>query len=259
MVLILLPVSIFTGKDKQQHHSQRWAPQRGRGNYRWNNNYRKPATAHWSLDEELYFEQDRLNLDEVLAVQVVQSTFHLLQGGVASDLTKDQLPLFGCEAGSAKEKPAADRGRDDHLVAFDFPKVFTMLSAVGEEVLVRLPAEVVEEPLECAGHLNAVIIFKSQVQLRDDLLEAVLLLRCRVDHVLPCGAGEAREQVDRGFALAVLQAHLPEVEHDAHAVLLIVVRPAVEDRDVVVPGHLMRSAGARAAARLIGLAALSIA
>ena len=62
-------------------------------------------------------------------------------------------------------------------MALDFSKMFAMLGAVGEEVLVRLPAQVVEEPFEGAGHLDAVVILEGLVELCDHLLEAVLRVR----------------------------------------------------------------------------------
>ncbi|CAJ1428371.1 unnamed protein product [Effrenium voratum] len=62
-VLFYLLGQDYTGKDKH-NHAQRWIPpERGRGHYQWNN-YRKPATAHWAYDDELYYEHDTYGDEE---------------------------------------------------------------------------------------------------------------------------------------------------------------------------------------------------
>ena len=98
------------------------------------------------------------------------------------------------------------------------------LRDVGQETLLRLPLNEVEELLKVVGEKDAVVIFKVLVQLFEYFAEGVTLLHILNGIILeefPGHAAEASEDVQHRLTSSFADDHLLVVEVEAFPVLFV--------------------------------------
>ena len=124
---------------------------------------------------------------------------------------------------------------------FKLPGSLAVVGAMLNECLSGRPCHAVEELLEGLRHLHAGVVLVDAVQLLEDSLKPVLLVRGglgQVLHLLPDGSRQAGEEVDGGLRLLAVEGHLLVIQVHTLPVLAVAGRLPIEDGYVVVADDL---------------------
>ena len=120
-----------------------------------------------------------------------------------------------------------------------------MVCNIGQERLVRLPVQAIEEALKGPRHLHVLVVAERSVQLGQDQVEASVLLGQDGFHLWlqlsPCHSVERGQDIQHCLLRFVLQLQLASVEIDPLSPLPAILRSVREDRDVCVLLHLHAS------------------